>query len=126
MPRAQQICIHELIGAEGQSLRVYLEALEGNMVLSSAQDAVIVPTAVLRKVFNRYAKPLDVSSIKLDVDTVYIENTTGLRVHYFRHLATYDVIARDYLAFESADSEPRAELATGIAAALMTLMKLDL
>ena len=47
----------------------------------------------------------------------------GASVQLFRHRAFYDVIAKDYLVYTAPGSEPVAELAASVTAALDYLLK---
>lgn len=91
---------------------------DGELVLDYEEREVMLPFALVEAVFERFAKPLDPTivprGIRLQV------GSSGALVH-LRHLARYDVVARDYVVLERPGKEPLAELCTAIAAPLVHL-----
>ncbi len=71
-------------------------------------------------VMERYGKPID-PPFPPALETLALSG--GAKLVRFRHLATYDVIARDYLMYEAPQKEPVCELATAVTAALSHLAR---
>jgi hypothetical protein len=70
----------------------------------------------------RYGKPLD-PTLSLDgLDK--LDLVDGCALYHLRHLARYDVIARDFVVWASPGHEPLAELGAAVAAALIHLAKI--
>jgi len=74
--------------------------------------------AVLDAVMKRYGKAL-APDVVVSGPTLALEG--GRTLSSLRHRARYDVIARDFLVYSAPGSEPFAELASSIAAALSFL-----
>ena len=64
----------------------------------------------------RFGGPLD-PEVRVSTFAT-LDLTNGRTLPHVRHLSGYDVIARDYLIYETSDGEPRCALATTVAAAL--------
>ena len=71
----------------------------------------------------RYGKPL---ADDVTLHGARLVLPAGRSVVLLRHLARYDVIAKDYLVYSSPDAPPLAELAGSIAAALLYLARAHL
>lgn len=108
--------IHETTNADGTLLPIALHVAGGTLELQSGTEVLSLPEGALDAVMARYAKPLEPSSKLLEVGVLVLDEDRRLR--HVRHLATFDVIALDYLVYESPDAEPRCALATTVAAAL--------
>ena len=105
----------ELLGVFLQVRGEQLEIVEGSSVLR-------VPDAALDAVMRRYGAPFDSSARVSRVAS--LELAQGRSVHHVRHLAGYDVIARDYLVYEAKTlPEPLCALATTVAGALAHLAR---
>jgi hypothetical protein len=122
------LCIYEELTATGQGLKTWLRLQEGALVLDNAHDAVVVPDGAIATIFSHYARPLaaDVASQICQLPYLRVCSVASplLKLHPLRHLARYDVIARDFLVLSQPEAEPLAELATTIAAALSHVLKL--
>jgi len=117
-----RLCIDESIGDDGASARTWIARDGDDLVLvRDGAPEVSLPEDVLVGVMRRYAKPL-ASDIVVTGESLRLPS--GGRLTRLRHLARYDVIARDWLVLELAGEEPVAELATAIAAALRRLASL--
>jgi hypothetical protein len=113
--------IHEITsdtGAlQGVFLRVGSEA--GSLEIVETSGALPVPPGALEKVMARYGAPFDTEA---PVDVVgELELGDGRRVRQVRHLAGYDVIARDYLVLDQREGESLCALGTTVAGALQHL-----
>ncbi len=82
--------------------------------------AVRLPVLALERVMERYGKPL-ADGVALEGPRLELGNASAL--HLIRHLARYDVIARDFVVWTASGSEPVAELAVAISGALVHLAK---
>jgi hypothetical protein len=112
--------IHESARPDGTLSRIFLRENDGVLFLVDDAGEHALPEGALDAVMRRYAKPLE-SPMTNVVDTLALSN--GIKLSRFRFLATYDVIARDYIAYETPENEPIAELATGVSAALSHLAR---
>ena len=124
----EALCIDEELAAEGPAQKIWLRRHEGVLVLDNTQDAVVVLDGLIATIFSHYARPLapDVTSkiSKLPYLRVCSLTAPAFKLHPLRHLARYDVIARDFLVLSHPGAEPLAELTTTIAAALSHVLKL--
>jgi hypothetical protein len=75
-----------------------------------------LPERALDAVMERYGAPFDASERVAAVGELELED--GARVRHVRHLARFDVIARDYLLYERPGRDPLCALATTVAGAL--------
>jgi hypothetical protein len=118
-------------GAAGDTLeRTQLIARDGRLLLAvlrhtdaNATDDVEavgeLPAAALDAVMRRYGKPL---APEVPEPKAALILDGGAVVSTFRHLARYDVIARDYVYYRAdADSDGLAALSVTVAAALRFL-----
>ena len=78
-----------------------------------------LPEGALEAVMARFGKALEPTE-KLTF-VAELELGDGRRLRHARHLARYDVIARDFLIYEAPGDEPLAALATWVAGALVHL-----
>jgi len=107
--------IHEMTTASGQLAPVFLRADAGTLALVGEED-IPLPDGALEAVMGRYGKPLG-EGVSL-VPVAAIDLGEGRALRHVRHLALYDVIARDYLVYERPDGEALCALATTVAGAL--------
>jgi hypothetical protein len=116
MAAAGRLKIHETTSASGALVDVCLQASEGALALVFDAGTLPLPEGALEAVMNRYGLPLDPSSELVPVATLPLGEGRALR--HVRHLATYDVIARDYLVYDAPGKDPLCVLATTVAGAL--------
>jgi hypothetical protein len=114
--RRRMLKIHEITTASGALSAVFLRLEDGVLVLGGDHEAFVLPHGALEAVMARFGAPLDPSSRVVSV--AMLELGSGRALRHVRHLARYDVIARDYLVYEAADREPLCALATTVAGAL--------
>ena len=107
--------IHEVTTASGELVPVLLRDDAGALVLVADEDLPL-PDGALDAVMARYGKPLG-EGVSL-VPVAAIDLGAGRALRHVRHLALYDVIARDYLVYERPEGEPLCALATTVAGAL--------
>ncbi|MEO8876112.1 MAG: hypothetical protein ABI461_11035 [Polyangiaceae bacterium] len=112
--------IHEVTHADGSLEKLHLREDDGVLFLVDDQGAHPLPEGALRAVMQRYAKPLE-EALPEALQTLALSN--GDKLSHFRYLAVYDVIARDYIAYETSGKEPVCELATAVTAALSHLAR---
>ena len=113
--------IHEFSSASGELSSVYLRKAADGLEVVSNDGAWVLPHGALYAVLARFGAPFDEDARSSLVDTLHLAEGQSLR--HLRHLAGYDVIARDYLVYEHADGEPLCALAATVAAALLHLGK---
>ena len=108
--------VHEVTKADGSLAPVFLFVEDGVLGITSDEGALALPDGALAAVMARFGMPLETSERLVDVDSLDLGGGRVLR--HVRHLAVYDVIARDYLVYEVAGAEPVCALATTVAGAL--------
>jgi hypothetical protein len=115
--------IHELTTDTGTLEGVFLRvATEGAALELVEPDGTWpLPLEALEKVMARYGAPFDPQAEIAVVGE--LELGGGRRLRQVRHLAGYDVIARDYLVLDPAAGESHCALATHVAGALQFLAR---
>lgn len=107
--------IHEWTLADGALSTTSLVVEDGVLVLVESGQALPLPPGALEAVMKRYGAPLDENENVAVIDTLELD--VGVLRHV-RHLARWDVIARDWLVYDVPEREPVAAMATHVAAAL--------
>jgi hypothetical protein len=111
--------IHEFILPSGELSSVYLRR-EGEALWLDGEDGELrLPAGALPAVMLRYGSPFD-SEAAAELHGV-LELGEGAELRHVRHLAGYDVIARDYLVYTAPELESLCAMATNIAGALRHL-----
>jgi hypothetical protein len=111
--------IHEFSSVTGELSAIYLRAEAGLTEIMSADDAWPLPEGALHAVLARFGAPFDGNA---RISTIAsLELPSGEILRHVRHLAGYDVIARDYIVYEAPESETLCALAATVAAALLHL-----
>ena len=116
--------IHEFSSASGELSSVYLRVRseDGQLEIVSEDGAWALPDAAIHAVLSRFGAPFDNEAT---ISTVAeLELPSGERLRHVRHLAGYDVIARDYIVYEQAEGEggeTLCEMSATVAAALLHL-----
>ena len=108
--------VHETTTASGALSAVFLTCEHGVLRIAAADGTFALPEGALDAVMERFGAPLDPTSELGHVGDLELGDAGTLR--HVRHLARYDVIARDYLVYERAGREPLCALATTVAGAL--------
>ncbi|HEX4448564.1 MAG TPA: hypothetical protein VH044_17585 [Polyangiaceae bacterium] len=108
--------IHETTTATGALSPVFVRIDDGALVLVTGSGAYPLPEGALDAVMARYGKPLE-DGVEL-MDIAALEVVAGKTLWHVRHLARFDVIARDYLVYGCAGAEALCALATTVAGAL--------
>ena len=108
--------VHETTTASGALFAVFVTCEHGVLRIAAADATFALPEGALDAVMERFGAPLDPTSELGHVGDLDLGDAGTLR--HVRHLARYDVIARDYLVYERAGREPLCALATTVAGAL--------
>ena len=113
--------IHEFSSASGELSTVCLRVENGQLEIVSPDGAWPLPDSALHAVLSRFGAPVDPDARTSTVAELTLPS--GETVRHVRHLAGYDVIARDYIVYESAAlaGEGLCAMATTVAAALLHL-----
>jgi hypothetical protein len=111
--------IHEFSSASGVLSSVYLRSVDGQLEIVSDDGAWALPQGALYAVLARFGAPFDEDARSSLIATLQLADGESLR--HVRHLAGYDVIARDYLVYQHPNGEALCALAATVAAALLHL-----
>jgi len=111
--------IHEFSSAAGELSAVYLHVSDGQLEIVSDDGTWPLPDSALYAVLSRFGAPFDADARITTISTLDLPSAERLR--HVRHLAGYDVIARDYIVYERPDGEALCALAATVAAALLHL-----
>ena len=111
--------IHES-GIEAGFFTVHLVLSEHGLDVVTDQPRVL-PKGALDAVMARYGAELEPSARITKVDALYLDE--GSTLHHVRHLARYDVIAKDFLVYERPGEAALCALANTVSAALVYLSK---
>jgi hypothetical protein len=111
--------VHEFIAADGETRQVFLCQEGDQLVLVSDDGSLPLPVGALRAVMARYGTPFDPEARSTQQGTLAL--ACGAKLHHVRHLAGYDVIARDYLVYEEPGQAALCVMATTVAGALRHL-----
>jgi hypothetical protein len=115
------LTIHEWLTEDGERETVEVGEEGGAVVVRVASEApVTLPVLALERVMARYGKPL---AEGVRVEGPRVDLGEGRALVRIRHLARYDVIARDFLVWIAPGREPIAELAVAVSGALVHLAK---
>jgi hypothetical protein len=111
--------IHEFSSTTGQLSAVLLRVRADQLEICSEDGAWPLPHGALRAVLARFGAPFDGDARISSIASLDLPDGSVLR--HVRHLAGYDVIARDYIVYEQPESEALCALAATVAAALLHL-----
>jgi hypothetical protein len=111
--------IHEFIRPDGELASVFLRQNAGGLELVAEEGALELPAGGLRVVMLRYGAPLDPGAVTELQASLSLAD--GATLQHVRHLAGYDVIARDYLVYAEPGQAPLCVMATTVAGALRHL-----
>ncbi|HYQ42000.1 MAG TPA: hypothetical protein VER11_08530 [Polyangiaceae bacterium] len=111
--------IHEFSSASGELSSVYLRTTDDQLLVVSDEGHWPLPSGALRAVLTRYGAPFDAEARSTVIASLQLSEREWLR--HVRHLAGYDVIARDYLVYERPGDEALCALAATVTAALLHL-----
>jgi hypothetical protein len=116
---APMLRIHEFILPNGELSSVFLRREGERLLLFSDDGELALPAGALRAVMVRYGAPFDAEVMSQSQGS--LELGVGANLRHVRHLAGYDVIARDYLVYSEPGLEPVCAMATNVAGALRYL-----
>jgi hypothetical protein len=108
--------IHETTTEAGTLRGAFLRASGGVLAIVTDEGTFALPDGALGAVMARFGAPVDSASKVAAV--AMLDLGDGRMLHHVRHLAKYDVIARDYLVYHAVGMEPLCALATTVAGAL--------
>ena len=111
--------IHEFSSEGGELSSVHLRHTGDQLEIVTDDGAWALPPGALPAVLTRFGAPFDEHARSSLIASLPLGEGESLR--HVRHLAGYDVIARDYLVYERADGEALCALAATVAAALLHL-----
>jgi hypothetical protein len=111
--------IHEFSSVSGALSSVYLRPAGEELEIVSDDGEWVLPHGALYAVLARFGAPFDEDARSTLIAT--LDLTEGELLRHVRHLAGYDVIARDYLVYEHPNGEALCALAATVAAALLHL-----
>jgi hypothetical protein len=110
--------IHEHTTATGELGATLLRVEERRLVIACFEGTFELPDGALPAVMKRYGAPLEPSERVIEVDALDVPEG---RLRHVRHLAVYDVIARDYLVHDDGEGQATCALAVTVAKALRHL-----
>jgi hypothetical protein len=111
--------IHEFILPSGELGSVLLRRDGEHLLLAADDGELLLPPGALRAVMLRYGAPFDADAMSQSQGTLQLAE--GASLQHVRHLAGYDVIARDYLVYAEPGLEAVCAMATNVAGALRYL-----
>jgi hypothetical protein len=111
--------IHEFISGSGELSAIYLRREGDAVMLVGDEGAWPLPAGALAAVMKRYGAPFDAGA-RSQLHGA-LELGPGESLRHVRHLAGYDVVARDYLVYEAPGVEATCVMATSVAGALRHL-----
>jgi hypothetical protein len=111
--------IHEFSSATGELSSVYLRVENAQLEIVSEDGAWALPDAAIHAVLSRFGAPFDKEAAITTV--AELELPSGERLRHVRHLAGYDVIARDYIVYQQRQGETLCAMSATVAAALLHL-----
>lgn len=111
--------IHEFSSATGVLSSVYLREGEAELEIVSEDGVWTLPESAVRAVLARFGAPFDEAAAISTIDRLALPN--GATLSHVRHLAGYDVIARDYIVYAHPGEEAMCAMAATVAAALLHL-----
>lgn len=114
--REPMLKIREFADTGGVLSAIYLLDEDGVLKIGNQAASVALPENALAVVMARYGAPFDPDAPIAEVATLTLGDGRTLR--HVRHLAGYDVIARDYLVYEGPGLTPSCALSTTVARAL--------
>jgi hypothetical protein len=113
--------VHEVTTAAGGLSDVFLRFEDGALALVMAEETMALPEGALDATMARFGVPFETAERVAVVGVLDLGEGRALR--HVRHLAVYDVIARDFLVYEVPGRDPRVALATTVAGALDRLAR---
>jgi hypothetical protein len=114
--------IHELTNAAGALVPICLCKDEnGALCIADDEGRFRLPEGALEAVMTRYGAPVDESERIAEIATFTL--APGRTLRHVRHLAGYDVVARDYIILDIEGETSLCVMATTVAGALEHLAR---
>ncbi len=117
--------IHETARADGALAATHLFVAGGLVYLAfDGEEPLPLPPGAIVAVMERYGSPLEPDARLTTIGALELSGESTLR--HVRHLARWDVIARDWLVYESrrgGQSDSLCAMATTVAGALTHLAR---
>lgn len=114
--------IHESTRDDGTLAPVVLCAVDGALSIVTDDGELPVVAGALEAVMKRFGAPLEPREEIVEIARLELP-TDGAILRHVRHLARFDVIARDYLVYAPPEGEAICALAVTVAAALAHLAR---
>jgi hypothetical protein len=111
--------IHEFIAPDGALSSVWLRHENDALVLVGDDGELPLPAGSLKAVMLRYGAPFDAEAESQRCAELALGG--GATLTHVRHLAGYDVVAKDYLVYAEPELPPVCVMATNVAGALRHL-----
>jgi len=108
--------IREFTDATGALAAVFLRCADRELEIVRGEEALALPSKALDAVMARYGDPFDPEAPITVVGTLQLD--AGRTLRHVRHLAGYDVIARDYLVYDAPEAQPLCALSATVARGL--------
>ncbi len=113
--------IGEITREDGSLAAVHLEIDGEELALVTGGAVDPLPAGVIEPVMRRYGMPLERGARVAEV--ACLDLGEGARLRHVRHLARYDVIAKDWLVYERPGTEALCALAVEVTGALTHLAR---
>ncbi len=110
----------------GELSSVFLRIDDDALSLVDERGSFALPSGALEVVMRRYGAPFDDSDSRRLTRIASLVLGHGHALHHVRHLAPFDVIARDWLVYEHPDRERVCVLACDAARALTHLARVGI
>jgi hypothetical protein len=120
-PSTRTLKVHEITTATGGLSDVWLRFEAGVLALVTDEETRELPEGALDATMARFGAPFETAERVTVVGALDLGDGRALR--HVRHLAVYDVIARDFLVHDVPGREPVYALATTVAGALDRLAR---
>jgi hypothetical protein len=115
-----KLLIHQRTREDGTLEDLFLSREDESLrVQIGEEEEALIPIEALVAVMRKFGKTL---ADEVRVRGPSLDLGAGRSLVMLRHLARYDVIARDFLVFRAPNEEPLTELASSVTAALMHLV----
>ncbi len=120
---SERLKIHETTAADGTLVSVFLVRCDAGMlaVVDGTEGDLPLPKGAVAAVMARFGAPLDPEEESRLIAVASLDLGEQRTLRHVRHLAHWDVIARDYLVYDDGQTESVCALATTVAGALQHL-----
>lgn len=114
--------IHETTRSDGSLGEIFLRHdVDAGLAIVIEGETLALPEGALDAVMAKFGAPLEPGQKLAEVARLGLGDGVALR--HVRHLAVFDVIARDWLLYERPGEEPLCAMATTVAGALEHLAR---